>query len=503
MAERELALRKRVARQSAAAAGLGLLAVGFVAVALLIVRDLSFDTTTGYLPVNATYVRPGAALLIAASIAVLAVLMGFAAAQTAAGMRVLARDRRIPAPLPPALRRMRSTLLGPHAVAAVGLDAEPQLPGSALPAGAPEDSGKHLLRLTVVIPAYNEELTIKATLTSLWAQTRPPDRVLVVADNCADGTVAIAGADGADVFETVGNSLKKAGALNQALDVLLPQCERRDVVMVMDADSIIVPDFLSTALDRLEADPDLIGVGGVFFGEDGCGLVGQLQRDEFARYQRYIGRRRGKVFVLTGTAALIRGYALSAVADARGSLIPGVQGAVYDTLAMTEDNEMTLALKTLGAKLVSPKKCKVITEVMPSWRALWRQRMRWQRGALENIGAYGLTRTTALYWGQQLGIGYGTIALNAYLLLMLITVLSADGIEILWFWALIGCIFVVERVVTVWDAGWRGRALALPLVIEIGYDLFLQAVFLRSLLDIATGRASGWNHVPRQAESQR
>ena len=50
-------------------------------------------------------------------------------------------------------------------------------------------------------------------------------------------------------------------------------------------------------------------------------------------------------------------------------------------------------------------------------------------------------------------------------------------------------IFVVERVVTVWAAGWRGRALAAPLVIELGYDLVLQAVYVKSLIDIATGRA--------------
>ena len=60
-------------------------------------------------------------------------------------------------------------------------------------------------------------------------------------------------------------------------------------------------------------------------------------------------------------------------------------------------------------------------------------------------------------------------------------------------------IFVVERVVTVWAAGWRGRLLALPLVIEIGYDLVLQAVYIKSIFDIATGREAGWNYVPRQA----
>jgi hypothetical protein len=128
--------------------------------------------------------------------------------------------------------------------------------------------------------------------------------------------------------------------------------------------------------------------------------------------------------------------------------------------------------------------------------------MRWQRGALENIAAYGLTRTTAIYWGQQVGIGYGTVALNAYLLLMLITLLAADSFQLIWFWVIVGCVFVAERVVTVWNVGWRGRALAAPLLVEICYDLVLQAVFVRSLFDIATGRASGWNYVPRQPAEQ-
>jgi hypothetical protein len=57
-------------------------------------------------------------------------------------------------------------------------------------------------------------------------------------------------------------------------------------------------------------------------------------------------------------------------------------------------------------------------------------------------------------------------------------------------------------VVTVWGAGWWGRLLALPLVIEIGYDLVLQAVYVKSLFDIASGRESGWNYVPREAETR-
>ena len=66
-----------------------------------------------------------------------------------------------------------------------------------------------------------------------------------------------------------------------------------------------------------------MAVGGLFYGEPGAGLIGQFQRNEYTRYQRRGRAKSGRVFVLTGTASLIRAYALSAVADARGELIPG------------------------------------------------------------------------------------------------------------------------------------------------------------------------------------
>ncbi len=491
--------RRRVARLSLLAVALIALTLILLVVAARIALREDPGDIVGRLPLGADDNVPSVTLLLGAGAAIAGLFVGLAALHAAAAMRVLARDRRIPAELSPEMRRVRALMLTPLGPSAVRLVDEPELPASKLPDPNATDPVAKPLRLTVLVPAHNETLTIGATLESLWGQARPPERVVVVADNCTDDTADVARRGGAEVFTTVGNHEKKAGALNQALAEMFDHIDGRDVVMIMDADSVIVPGFLGTAMGRLEADPDLIAVGGVFYGEEGAGLVGQLQRNEYTRYQRYISRRRGKVFVLTGTASLFRAYALKAVAESRGELLPGDPGRVYDTLAMTEDNEMTLALKTLGAKMVSPMQCRVVTEVMPAWRALWRQRMRWQRGALENIGAYGLTRATLIYWLQQLGIGYGTIALNAYLFLMLVTVLAADEFEVVWFWAAIGMIFVVERVVTVWASGWRGRALAAPLLIELGYDLVLQAVYVKSLIDIATGRAAGWNDVPREA----
>jgi cellulose synthase/poly-beta-1,6-N-acetylglucosamine synthase-like glycosyltransferase len=489
--------RRQVARLSLLAAVLWALAGALLVLAVWGAVVAPRAERAGRLPLEVEWRLPALSILVVAGAALAALFLGLAALHVAAAMRVLARDRRIPPPLSPELRRLRSMILTPLGPAALRLAEEPELPPTRLPDR--DEAAAVPLRLTVVVPAHNEALTIAATLQSLWTQRRPPDKVVVVADNCTDDTASIAREHGAEVFATVGNTEKKAGALNQALPKLFETIDAGDVTMIMDADSVIVPEFLETAMGRLEADPDLIAVGGVFYGEGGAGLVGQFQRNEYTRYQRDISRRQGRVFVLTGTASLFRAYALKAVADCRGQQLPGNPGQVYDTLALTEDNEMTLSLRTLGAKLVSPMQCRVITEVMPGWRALWRQRMRWQRGALENIGAYGLTRATLRYWLQQIAIGYGTIALNSYFLLATITLLSADGLRFAWFGLLIGLIFLVERVVTVWAVGWRGRLLALPLVIEIGYELVLQAVFLKSLFDIASGREAGWNDVPRAA----
>ena len=135
---------------------------------------------------------------------------------------------------------------------------------------------------------------------------------------------------------------------------------------------------------------------------------------------------------------------------------------------------------------------------MPTWRALWRQRLRWQRGALENIGAYGLTRSTALYWAQQLTLAYSVIALNSFLLLSLITLLAADELARSVFWTVVGVVFVVERLATVWTAGWRARAMAAVIFLELGYALFLQACFVASLVQVFTGKKAGWNYVARE-----
>lgn len=351
--------------------------------------------------------------------------------------------------------------------------------------------------VTVLIPAHNEAASIGATLESLHLQEPAPDRIIVVADNCTDATADVAAAHGAEVFSTVGNEHKKAGALNQALRGLLGHLGDNDVVMCMDADTVLDEGFLAAGIQRFTGDRALMAIGGLFYGEHGHGLLGQLQRNEYVRYSREIKRRRGRVFVLTGTASMFRARALRTVAQSRGGLLPGVEGDVYDVAALTEDNELTLAIKSLGGLMASPNDCRVVTELMPTWSNLWTQRLRWQRGALENLGAYGPAPAMLRYWAQQLAIGYSVIALSSFWLLIVLTMLSTDSWVWFPFWIGVGGIFVVDRVISVWSGGLRARVLALLLIPELLYDVFLDLVYVKGIWDITFAREAAWGHVAR------
>ena len=235
--------------------------------------------------------------------------------------------------------------------------------------------------------------------------------------------------------------------------------------MVMDADSTLSPDFLQRCRSALlEADPDLVAVGGLFYGEDGGRLVGQFQRNEYTRYQRLVARKLGRVFVLTGTASVIRAYALRAVAEARGPCCRDRREGLRHARA-DRGQRAHLGVEDLGSADDVAAGVSGDDRIMTSWRDLWRQRLRWHRGALENIAAYGLTRATAMYWGQQLALAYGVVALQSYFVLMTVSLLAADSIRWSPFWMAIGLIFLVERLVTVWQVGMegpRGRCADLP-----------------------------------------
>jgi cellulose synthase/poly-beta-1,6-N-acetylglucosamine synthase-like glycosyltransferase len=96
--------------------------------------------------------------------------------------------------------------------------------------------GKHArARVAVLVPARNEAATISLTLTDIAAQLRPDDRLVVIADNCADETAAVARSLQAEAIER--HDAERVGK-GYAIDFGLRHLEADppDVVIIIDAD---------------------------------------------------------------------------------------------------------------------------------------------------------------------------------------------------------------------------------------------------------------------------
>ncbi|HEU5416658.1 MAG TPA: glycosyltransferase family 2 protein [Streptosporangiaceae bacterium] len=344
--------------------------------------------------------------------------------------------------------------------------------------------------IVALIPAHNEEESIQRAITALRKQTVPPKRIIVIADNCTDATGELARTSGAEVMVTEGNTHKKAGALNYALEQVLPALADRDAVLVQDADSFLDPEFLAATARKLGQ--GFGAAGGNFRGRAGGGVCGALQRNEYARYARDTARKRGRVLCITGVGTLLSVVALrDVIAGIRDGRLPDSGGGyAYSYATLTEDNWMTLALTHLGYRVVSPKNATMSTEVMLTWRELARQRLRWKRGAIEDLLSYGLTRRTLRGWTLQLVSLVGVLASIAYLG----TLASSPwlGFHPQAAFLAITAIYAAERLVTVRSRGWKVALASATVVVEWGYDLYLQAVHIRALWGVLWRTRKSW-----------
>jgi cellulose synthase/poly-beta-1,6-N-acetylglucosamine synthase-like glycosyltransferase len=90
-------------------------------------------------------------------------------------------------------------------------------------------------RMAILVPAHDEDAGIARTVTALRSELGPGDRLLVIADNCSDGTAERAREAGAEVVERSDRSRRGKGfALSFGAKVLAENPP--DVVVVMDAD---------------------------------------------------------------------------------------------------------------------------------------------------------------------------------------------------------------------------------------------------------------------------
>jgi cellulose synthase/poly-beta-1,6-N-acetylglucosamine synthase-like glycosyltransferase len=351
--------------------------------------------------------------------------------------------------------------------------------------------------VVALVPAYNEEDAIGDTIASLKQQTRVPDMIVVVPNNCTDNTANVARYNGAYVIDAGTQPDKKAGAINYALDRLQPYLDTAPwfaSVLIMDADTTLTPEFIEIATSHLGA--AVGGVGGTFTGRDCSSMLGFLQRMEYHRYAHVPRRMGGRAFVLTGTGTLFSWQAIKDVRRQRkrGVLLPRGE-SYYDTHSLTEDNEMTFALQTCGYSTLSPEGMGATTDVMESVRKLVGQRERWYLGALRNITQYGRKMPFHMrwtYWRQQMGLLLSSLVAGAYLIALTVTLAMGGSVDFKWYWTMPTVLLLVERVWSVWGMGWRARLYAGMFLPEQAYTLLLTYIYSRAFLKFVRGDRGGW-----------
>ncbi|MEU6368625.1 hypothetical protein ABZ876_23500 [Streptomyces sp. NPDC046931] len=134
---------------------------------------------------------------------------------------------------------------------------------------------------------------------------------------------------------------------------------------------------------------------------------------------------------------------------------------------------------------------------MPTWGDFVRQRLRWQRGALENLRTYGLTRITLPYIVKQCAMYFGIVAVSLMLFTsMLFVYLGLYTAPRGRLWIPLA-VFVAERVCTVRRQGFIAMALAAPLVFEFAYDGVQPWVYLRAAADSLRNKGRQWHHLTK------
>ncbi len=237
--------------------------------------------------------------------------------------------------------------------------------------GSPKPVAEPRRRFAILVPAHDEERVIGRLLDSL-ARLRYPAGLFdvhVVADNCSDGTAAIAASRAVHVHERRAPSARGKGqALRWLLDRLADQ--PYDAYVIIDADSVVSPDFLRAVDARLEQGlPVVQGYHGVLNADESW--VAGLRALAFFLVQ--YTRRQG--LAALGASAGLAGNGMAFAAELQDI-------HEWDAFGLTEDLEFHLKLVEGGVRVAFAPEAVVLSEMPTSLGQARSQNVRWERGRL-------------------------------------------------------------------------------------------------------------------------
>ncbi|CAN7502137.1 glycosyltransferase [Phenylobacterium sp. LjRoot225] len=276
--------------------------------------------------------------------------------------------------------------------------------------------------VSVLIPCFNEEKVIVASVRRILASDWPRLDVLVLDDGSSDGTakvVAEAFACEPRVrlrrFENGG----KARALNRGLTEA-----RGEIVVALDADTLFPPDTIP-ALVRWFADPQVGAVAGNAIVGNRRNLITRWQALEYVTAQN-LERR---ALAALGAVTVVPG----AVGAWRRSALEALGGYPADTLA--EDQDLTIAVQRAGWRVEFDPEARAYTEAPETVAGLLKQRFRWSFGTLQCLWKH----RAALFNPQRPVLGF--VALPQIWLFQIFLTALAPVVDLAIVWSALSALY--------------------------------------------------------------
>lgn len=236
-------------------------------------------------------------------------------------------------------------------------------------------------RFAVLVAARNEEAVIGGLVESLLAQNYPQELfdVIVVPNNCTDGTGTAAGRAGATVLDCTVPTSSKGEVLDFALNRIFRWKKSYDAVCVFDADNLVHPDFLQRMNDAWQAGA----------------RVAQAYRDSknptdtpisgcYSIYYWMVNRFYSQARSNLGLSAIINGSGFMVSME-----ILREQGG-WKTATITEDIEFS-AICAMGREKIWWVPGAVTFDEQPlTFAQSWKQRKRWSTGMVQCMERYAV-----------------------------------------------------------------------------------------------------------------
>ena len=330
----------------------------------------------------------------------------------------------------------------------------------------PPPTSTRRLKFDVIVPAHNEASVIERSVDSLRHVDWPADRfrILVIADNCTDGTAALARAAGGIALERHNVAQRGKGyALQFAFEA-----SRRDgfadAVVVVDADAEVSANLLEAFACRLERGESAVQA---HYGILNPFASWRTRLITIAKASFHIVRSRARERL--GLSCGIRGNGWCVT---HGLL----ERVPYGAFSLTEDVEYGISLGLAGVRVAYADEAHSDAEMVSGEQMADTQRQRWERGRFELIRTKTITLLAAAVHRRSavcLDLALDLIVLPlSYIACYAIVMVLAAGVLSGW--------FLEFRTVL-----WLGMACIVAIVIYVLRGWQLSGIGARGLLDLA------------------